>query len=192
MYMEKEVPSYIEYPFLCKKNEGCGSIIINLDGDDVPVVMSSSSDIPVTELLLRKSGFSRTSVTFYYLSPFNIYVKNMENGQLRAIDPQIDSTEDMFEPVNEKERREMNEILEKQKSALISIFTEQQNMIRAYKQSYAFQNFLKEKEDNIVNALPAPNTWRYVPGNHTSGCNSRVPCYRQYTYKYREKTPCLS
>jgi len=31
MYMEKDTPSYIEYEFLCRKDNGCGFIVINLD-----------------------------------------------------------------------------------------------------------------------------------------------------------------
>jgi len=46
MYMEKNVPSYVEYIVTCERNPQCWFIIVNVDGDDVSIPVASPSDIP--------------------------------------------------------------------------------------------------------------------------------------------------
>jgi len=192
MYMEKDIPSYIEYAFLCQRMDWCGSILINLDGEDTPVVMSSKSDVPIYETLIQKSGTSQENLKFYYFSPFSIYAQNIHTHQLTAIDPQIDATEDLFSIRNEKDKEEMLKIMNAQKEELSKIFENQLKSIKEYKQSEAFHKYLEEKNNNIINNFPQSNTWKYVPGNSSSGCNSIVPCYKQYIYRYRDYSFCYS
>jgi len=181
MYMEKNVPSYIEYAVICNTDKECGFILINLDWDDVKVPTLSLSDTSTSTILAEKSKTKKENLEFYYFSPFDIYARHKVTGEMYALDPQVDPTEDSFENIEQEER--IRFITEKRKE-IPELFEKALHTIQNYKQSDIFQKKLKEKGKKSTNYIPSPSTWKYVPGGTTSGCNSRVPCYHQIIYAY--------
>jgi len=184
LYMEKETPSYIEYSIICDREQSCWFVLVNIDWDDVQVPMTSPSDTSPSQILSQKAWESKENLKFYYFSPFSIYTKNLNTEEIRALDPQVDSPEDIFDADTEEKGNAMKQTIQSQKNNLPILFQQQLNAVKEYKQSEEFQQFKQEKDTIVTNALPSNGTWKYVAGNTVSECNSRVPCYQQYKYWY--------
>jgi len=186
LYMEKNVPSYVEYQVVCEKNTNCGYIIVNVDGDDVQVPTSSNADIPPTQILISKSWEKKENLQFYYFSPFDIYSKNILTGQFNAIDPQTDPMEEKI-PLDVEwiERNKVLLYIHQQRKNIYWLFQQQQEKIIEYKKTQGFQNFKQTlTQYNIfdVDISPQMNNMKYIPWTSTYNCNSIVPCYEQYWF----------
>jgi len=170
MYMEKNIPSYIEYEILCKKEDGCGFVLVNVDGDDVKVPISSLTDIPATKILTKNSNSEKQKIQFYYFSPFSIYARNIDTEQVYAFDPQIDPIEDeqISSDMSDEDKQAIQTYIREQKTRVPEIFQQELESITEYKKSPEFQKFLQEKNTNFPQAIPPTSTWRYVNGNSVS------------------------
>jgi len=200
-FMEKDVPSYIEYMIICEKSPQCWFIVVNIDGDDVDIPVASPSDIPPSQILLRKSWQEKQNLQFYYFGPFDIYSKNKITGQVNAIDPQKDPIDEVgdIKDMNEDEQRNLKHFIWEQKNKLPQVFEKQLDFWKNYKET---QDFFKVK--NTIHQYDAMSSydpgvdpidsygWKYVKGQSSYNCNSRVPCYRQYSYLYDGWWPCAS
>jgi len=194
LYMEKDVPSYIEYEVICEKNTDCWYIIVNVDWDDVDIPIASKSDTPPTQILRKKSRTNKEELHFFYLSPFDIYSQNKITRQINAIDPQIDpiEAEEILDDMTEEEKAQTRKYIWEQKKNISQWFKNQLQQIKAYKQSDEFQKF-KEQLQEYTPQYTDFYGWRYVESPNMSfpSCNSRVPCYKQFSYQYWS-TDCKS
>jgi len=189
LYMEKTIPSYMEYSVICDRNPECWYIIVNVDGDDVDIPIASPSDSAPSKILTSKSWDKKENLHFFYFWPFDIYSKNTITGQVNTINPQddfmIDDAE--FEKMNEHEK----ELIQKEQKEFLDI--KLQGHI-SYWEEYRNSDALKHVKEYIhtYNIVPFGNPgtedkngWRYVKWQSAwSTCNSRIPCYEQFEYDY--------
>jgi len=185
MYMEKTIPSYIEYEILCKRENGCGFIVINVDGDDVKVPTFSFTGKTPTNILTLQSWKTKNQLHFYYFSPLSIYAQYIPTGQLYAFNPQLNPIE--YDRISSKITHEEKEAIYQrildQKEKLSEIFYSEKKAILEYKQSPDFQIYLQDKEKNTSLAFPQ-GWWKIIPGILVPWCDSVVPCYIQHNYNY--------
>jgi len=196
MYMEKDEPSYIEYELLCKKENGCGFIVINVDGDDVKMPLASIADIPPSKILTKKSWSSKEGLKFYYFSLFSIYAENIHTHKLNAFDPEVDPIEyDTLQFIPQKDQEKIRQMLRKKQEQIPKIFKEEQKKIIAFKHSEVFQQYKQkiwEQNASSDEFIIPQSPWSEVIGNFTyisplyftSDCTSIVPCYKQHAYQY--------
>jgi len=200
LYMEKEIPSYFEYRVVCERNKDCGYIVVNVDGDDVPVPTSSPTDIPPSQILTQKSGTNKEELQFYYFGIFDVYVKNILTQQINAIDPQIDPTEknEIIIDMKEEDKKQVQEFIKEQQKKLPQIFSQKLQDWKEYKQTDTFKYYKSQIIENTYwYTIQSPGTevkngWKYVKWQSSSDCNSRIPCYEQYTYWYSWQGFCAS
>jgi len=177
--MEKSTPSYMEYTVICENTADCWYIMVNVDGDDVAVPLLSTADIPPSQILTKKSWVPKDELQFFYFGPFDIYSKNTITGQINAVNPQIDPTEDA---VILEEKEWWQNFTQAGRAELLQIFGHKLDNIKKYKQTEAFGEYKLQKSQ--LDITPQSNNWKYVPGSTTWKCNSRIPCYKQYNYNY--------
>jgi len=194
LFMEKEIPSYVEYSVSCERNSQCWFIVVNIDGDDVDIPVASPSDIPPSQRLLDKSWAEKQELQFYYFGPFDIYSKNQITGQINAIDPQkdpIEEEDDNLKDLTPEEREQVLKMITEKQEQLPENFKKQFDFWQKYKLSQEFQQAKKYIEDYDFTSTAFPESvdvwnWKYVKTyNSSPGCSSRVPCYKQYNYFYK-------
>jgi len=194
LFMEKDIPSYIEYAVTCDRSPQCGFIIVNVDGDDVKIPVASPSDIPPSQILVNKSGANKQDLQFFYFWPLDIYSRNISTEQINALNPQTDPLEDEkdenLEKLTPEEQVQILKIMTEKKEKLPEIFEKQLDFWKKYKLSPDFQQVKKYIENYQFTSASLPESvdvwdWKYVKSySNSSGCNSRVPCYKQYNYWY--------
>jgi len=189
LFMEKEIPSYVEYSVSCERNSQCWFIVVNIDGDDVDIPVASPSDTPPSQRLLDKSWAEKQELQFYYFGPFDIYSKNQITGQINAIDPHSDPTEEMyiFPSMDEEEKASIQLWIINQTNQLPKRFEQQLNFWNEYKKTEKFQKITEKIYEYNILSWPwyeIVDDWKYVKWEDSDDCNSIIPCYKQYAYKY--------
>jgi len=191
LYMEKSIPSYFEYQVLCERNVDCGYIIVNVDGDDVDIPIASPSDISPSQILTQKSWAIKADLQFYYFSPFDIYSKNTVTNQINAINPQMDPIEEneILDEMKDEEKQQIGVYIKEKKKQLPTRFKQQWEYVKYLKGTQKFKEIKENFSQYNIVGIPGfeddeDANWRYVKWESSWNCNSRVPCYEQYTYEY--------
>lgn len=212
-------PSYIEFKIACDTTPDCWFILVNVDGDDVAVPISSTTWSAPSEVLLTKNWWTNEENKLYYFSPFEQYWENVKTGGVSSVNP-IDNIDELLN--NTKLTQEEKEIKRKESQSALK-----EKIENAKLETIRFKetdDFIKEKEkikDQILkipneefsmkilpmaNAdLPDLNTtyilpWTsniLVPTSDTSSsslCSWRTPCYDQFrqNYTWTYGTNCAS
>lgn len=203
-YTESETPSYIEFKVSCDKNPDCGFIMVNFDGDDVAIPIASTSENTPSEVLAAKNESKIEENRLYYFSPFEQYAENNRNGNIASIDPQ----DDFWFEISENEKFSLEEVKTKKNNTLKEKIESNKKEAKIFKESVKFKEIKKElkekkqtngKEEVSFKYLGSAMAWwtetiwnsTYIIWSSTSNCNSRVPCYTQFSYNYSWWT-CLS
>lgn len=193
-YTDTNNPSYIEFKVSCDNEPNCWFIMVNFDGNDVSIPVSSTSWNTPSEVLTVKNGNDNNN--FYYFSPFEQYAENEITGNVSSINPQDD------------------EVLTNKASKSVSTYnksnwknTLKEKLDNAKKESAKFkksEEFKKLKKELKENKLTVPNdeisfkvldmamasykevasSNKFIPWNEYSWCKWKVPCYQQFSTKY--------
>jgi len=104
--------------------------------------------MPPSTILTQKSGVEKEKLQFYYFAHFNIYSQNIENGNINAIDPQVDivESEDLFFGMNEEEKEELRNTIRKHNASIPQLFVQQKEFVTKYKQSEEFAQYTQQKK----------------------------------------------
>jgi len=124
--------------------------------------MLSHSDTSATTILAEKSKTAKNNLEFYYFSPLSIYAKNKVTGEMYALDPQIDPTEELFGTMS---KEEVIKTLQSQRERIPKIFQLEKEEIIKYKQSDAFYIYKNSQDFLNTNALPVNGNRVFVDGN---------------------------
>lgn len=203
-YTDSNNPSYIEFKVSCDNEPNCWFIMVNFDGNDVSIPVSSTSWNTPSEVLEFKNGNKNNN--FYYFSPFEQYAENEITWSVSSINPQDD------EVLTNKTARSINIDNKSYKNNSLK-----EKLDNAKKESKKFKNsqeFKKLKKELKENKLTVPNeeisfkvldmamAEKYIPNQkwyepvvasdafvkwkNLWWCWSRIPCYWQYLRNYNE------
>lgn len=167
------IPAYLEYKITCWKND-CGSVMVNLDGNDVLIPEGSTSGKATFEVLSERQLKKNTTTNnkLYRLGILEQYISN--NKTISAIDL-LDDTDTLKLKLKKEKIREF----------------------KNSKDSFERKKNFKNNQVSTVEAT-AP-TWTvnfpiwgstnvFVPWSTTLDCPSRTPCYNQFTTKYNNQS----
>ncbi|MDP2091284.1 MAG: C39 family peptidase [Candidatus Gracilibacteria bacterium] len=192
---DENKPSYIEFKISCDKTPDCGFILVNADGDDVAIPISSTSGNTPSEVT-HQQGVNNEK--YYYFGPLDIYSENLDNGDVQT----IVKTEQIDLKKNDKETND-------RKKELKNRIKKGKLEAKEFKKSDEFKKKKEEIKDEILNVpseeysmkilnfanadLPGGTNGTYtspgtsdikVPGSNTTDCTSRTPCYQQFQTTY--------
>lgn len=209
-YTDSENVSYIEFKVSCDTVPDCWFIMINYDWDDVSIPISSTNWNTPSEILIAQNWGKSEETKLYYFSPFEQYSENIITWEVSSINPQ-DNIEQELEQDKSITKKEKNERRKNNKIELTERILKSKNEASAYKKTNDFKKKKKELKDNkqsiptdefSYKILPFANadiynwtwtsTWYVYPGasniliswSTTTNCNSKIPCYNQYTTPY--------
>lgn len=200
-YTDSNNPSYIEFKVSCDNEPNCWFIMVNFDGNDVSIPVSSTSWNTPSEVLEFKNGNKNNN--FYYFSPFEQYAENEITWSVSSINPQDD------EVLTNKTARSINIDNKSYKNNSLK-----EKLDNAKKESKKFKNsqeFKKLKKELKENKLTVPNEeisfkvldmamavdWYVKPTSPNKFINSPsvlslnqdkckwyLPCYNQFKTTY--------
>lgn len=184
---DESTPSYIEYKISCKNVIDCGFIMINVDGDDVAVPISSTMWGTPSEVL----SDGKTNKKFYYYSPFSQYSEDITTKEVISINPR-DNIEVTGVMKNEIRKASLKKELQNLKTSS-----------KDYKKTDDFKNKKLEIKDEILQiseeefsmnfidmsyAAPYTSPWTaniFIPWTSVSTwCIWKTPCYKQFQTYY--------
>ena len=160
---DETIPAYIEYKIMCGKSD-CGSVVVNIDGNDVLVPEwathgRANFEVLASQIASKKSHLYRFGLLDQYI---------------------VDSETDAIGTINTDKK-------DFKKSDFLGL----KEKVRQYKRSDAFR---QQKESlsspqllqlsGNISTLSTTPTNVYIPGQSTANCPSRTPCYAQYTDTY--------
>jgi len=183
----------------------CGFIMVNYDGDDIIIPIASTSWNTPSEVLLAENKWNTVDNKLYYFSPFDMYSENTKTNEVSSINPEdnIDSILNQDKTLTKDEK-----IIKRQelKNLLRDKILQLKKDADEYKKTDDFKNKindLRDKKQTIPKGevsykiLPFANagtvpwdwwTWYIPPSNVSntfvawdvySGCNWKLPCYKQ-------------
>jgi Peptidase_C39 like family len=182
-YTDKDTVSYKEYKVSCDKNNHCGWIIVNLDGDDVSIpVMATQGMTNYETLWLKFDGKLKekklknkwTQRKAYYFWPFEQYMSD-ENGEVEniGIDQSNPSSKELLdEKVKKAKEYKTTEMFKETKKEL------KEKGLTSFEQSSLFSIF------KTYAAVSSPSDTFIPLYSITSNCSSRIPCYKQFLDNY--------
>jgi len=195
--------SYIEFQITCEREIYCWFVIVNIDGNDAGVPISSTIGSWPAKVLTREWEENHTKM--YYFGPIVQYSKNEKTGEVFSIDPQDYHTERKDAPENQKY---LQEKFQEDLQAAIdfknsSEFQEQVEELRRERQSIPKDEFARSMKvlDMSYADLPIENDNGYVKPTPTNkhitwisnpGCGSTIPCYHQHYEYYESGKNCAS
>lgn len=206
-YTDAETPSYVEFKVSCDKNPDCWFIMVNFDWDDVSIPIASTSGNTPSEVLSAKNGSDVKNNKLYYFNPFEQYAENQLTWDISSIDPQDDFWDEVSWTGNVTPEVKKEKKANKNKSLKDKIL-KAKSEAKEYKKSDDFKKKRQELKDKkqtipkeevsfkyldmaLAGTTQVVNWSTYVTWSSTTNCNSRVPCYRQFTYNYPSWS-CLS
>lgn len=190
---DEKKPSYVEFKISCDKNPDCWFILVNTDWNDVAVPISSTNWNTPSEVI--KQEWEQKN---YYFWPLDIYSENIDNWDVQTIviPEQIDLRKNdennksrkqklkqylKDRKINAKEFKKSDEF-KKQKEEI------KDQILKMPKEEFSFKSlnmaFADENPDTTSTYISPWSSDKYVSWNSTSDCNSRTPCYKQFTTSY--------
>ncbi len=208
-YTDSDSPSYVEFKVSCDNNPSCWFIMVNFDWDDVSIPIASTSGNTPSEVLVAKNWDTDNSNSkLYYFNPFEQYAENEVSWNVSSIDPQDDFSDSSSWSLKANSLWKSQEKTKKNKLLKDKVL-KAKDEAKKFKKSDEFKKLKKELKDKkqtnwkddkvsfkyldmaMAGSSQIINGSTYITWSSTTNCNSRVPCYRQFTYNYSSWS-CLS